>query len=292
MNKRLLMLLAFLSAFVLYGSESHAKKTPRLMFEIGGLSNPESSQVFKGYLYVSNMGNKNPGKKDGDGWIGMYDLKGNPVKAVFVSGLNDPKGIHGFDRYLYIADLNEVVVVDVPAAKIEKRIALPGAEFLNDIEIDDLGNIYVSDTKKGTIFKIDGKTRKTSIFKEKMDDAPNGLCASDGRLYVVSWAQGLKPDWTYDAQGRLLSINMDSKNTEILTSRSLGLLDGIECVGEGIFIFSAKDRGKIFQFEMQKGSVKNLIDSAEDVADIGYDPDNKLLTAPLMKSGRLRVFKW
>ena len=56
---------------------------------------------------------------------------------------------------LYVADITDLVQIDIDSGKIIKRFNAPGSSFLNDVVADNQGNIYVSDTDTNTIYKLD-----------------------------------------------------------------------------------------------------------------------------------------
>jgi len=89
--------------------------------------------------YISSTGEYSSGKPDNDGKI----VKLNPDGKFydFISGLSDPKGIILVNDNLFVADINQVVKVDVKNAKIIKKNPIKGSIFLNDIEIDAKKNI-------------------------------------------------------------------------------------------------------------------------------------------------------
>ena len=64
------------------------------------------------------------------------DLDGKIINDNWVTGLDAPKGLGKFGNTLYAADLTQVDVIDIPTAKIIKRIPVSGAMFLNDITVD------------------------------------------------------------------------------------------------------------------------------------------------------------
>ena len=110
-----------------------------------GLKNPESVVVAPdGRVFVSVIGEFG---KDGDGAVMLID-KGKAVP--FVKGLNDPKGIAAFQKWLFVTDKDRVLRMD-PRGEAEvyapaKSFPTPPL-FLNDVVADqESGIIYVSDS--------------------------------------------------------------------------------------------------------------------------------------------------
>jgi uncharacterized protein related to proFAR isomerase len=69
-------------------------------------------------------------------------------------------------------------------ASIVERIPIDGAEFLNDISIDNKGVVYVSDMKQNKIHTI--KDGKVSLYMEAIQSA-NGLCVTKKCALCVGW---------------------------------------------------------------------------------------------------------
>ncbi|MBK9681198.1 MAG: hypothetical protein IPO69_20475 [Saprospiraceae bacterium] len=77
-------------------------------------------------LYVSNIEGTEPWGADGKGSIGQLGLDGKIINAEWVKGLQAPKGMGIFNGKLYVADLKEVVTIDIASGKIENRFKVPG----------------------------------------------------------------------------------------------------------------------------------------------------------------------
>src|SRR3989442_917427 len=97
---------------------------------VSGLKNPESVAVWNGKIYVSVIGEFD---KDGDGAI----LEIRDGKAIpLATGLDDPKGIVGFQQWLFVADKQRVLRID-GKGKVEVYAAAEAfptpPRFLNDI---------------------------------------------------------------------------------------------------------------------------------------------------------------
>ena len=78
-------------------------------------------------LYVANIDGKDPWGKDGKGSVGKVGLDGKIIAVDWVTGLNAPKGMGLFKNKLYVADLTELVVIDIIRGMIIERIAVKDA---------------------------------------------------------------------------------------------------------------------------------------------------------------------
>src|SRR5581483_756165 len=128
---------------------------------VTGFENPESAPwgAATGKFYVSNMG---PGPIDPlgrapDGYLSTIGSDGRLETAKWVTGLRSPKGIHRWGDDLLVADVGQLVVVDVAGAKIRRTIDLDslGAQVPNDVTVDPrTGDAYVSDTARDMIYRV------------------------------------------------------------------------------------------------------------------------------------------
>lgn len=230
-----------------------------LLFNINhGLEHPESSQCYNGKLYISNIGNLPPDKKDGDGYITLADLKGNVIKQKFIAGLNAPKGITFADGKLFVADIDTVVVADPKTGEILKRIRIPNAQFLNDTAYDGKGYIYVSDTQTNTIYRINVKNFKVSQFIKSPElQGPNGIAfTKSGEMVVVSWNVGKVMEVK---KGRLKTI-----------ASGFDSLDGVVTLKDGSIIFSDSSAGKLYRLKNGKVEELHTGSTLTSPSDIGY----------------------
>ncbi|MEO5740496.1 MAG: gluconolaconase, partial [Vicinamibacterales bacterium] len=136
---------------------------------------PESVYLDEGsgYLYVSQIDGA-PDARDGKGRISKLGLDGSVVSADWFTGLNAPKGLRSFGGTLWVADLDEVIGIDIASAKENARIKVDGAKFLNDVAAGADGTIYISDTMTSKIHTV--KDGKAAVFAEgEQLEYPNGL---------------------------------------------------------------------------------------------------------------------
>ncbi|MEJ6792601.1 MAG: hypothetical protein QNK89_07725 [Lacinutrix sp.] len=95
----------------------------------------------KNVIYVSNIGAVPPNTKDGDGTLSIIDTDGKIMTQNWITGLNAPKGITIYNGKLYVADINEVIKVDIETGIIDKRIKIEASLFLNDVDVDASGTV-------------------------------------------------------------------------------------------------------------------------------------------------------
>lgn len=139
----------FLTGILLFTASFGFSQTPEFVWETDSLFDKPESAVYdvkKQVIYVSNI-NGQYCTKDGNGFISRVDLDGNILELNWVTGLNSPQGLALHGNKLYVADVDEIMEIDVDQEKIINKYKIDGAKFLNDAASDKSGNIFVSDCK-------------------------------------------------------------------------------------------------------------------------------------------------
>ena len=180
MKKILTLSLALLSATAFSQS---------VKIENEGIRFCESTYPYNNGILVANFGTEalNPLNTEGKGYI-LFVKDGKSEVVVPADGnLSAPKGMFLRDGYLYVCDVNKVVVYN---------IGKKGNLFVNDL-VADKNYLYASVTNTDKIFRIDisnpaapGKPQEWATVA-----GPNGLLMIDGEMYVASYpADGVTKD--------------------------------------------------------------------------------------------------
>ncbi|HTE34080.1 MAG TPA: hypothetical protein VK666_27055 [Chryseolinea sp.] len=211
---------------------------------------------------------------DGKGGVGKLSPDGKKYDSTWIRGLNAPKGLGMIGNRLYVADISEVVVIDIAKGVVEKKIQIDSATGLNDITVDSRGIVYVSDSRRGKIWQIQNDI--PSLYLDNVKGV-NGLKAIDDYLLI-----GAGKDF--------IRAGKDKTTTKI-TSLPEGI-DGIEPVGNGDYILTAWS-GYIF-FVGADGHIEPLLDThleKKNTADIGYDAAKKILYVPTFNAKKVVAYR-
>ncbi|WLD13431.1 SMP-30/gluconolactonase/LRE family protein [Planctellipticum variicoloris] len=253
-----------------------------------GLAVPESAHLDPetGFLFVSNIDGEGA-KKDGNGYISKLTPQGEVIAAKWATGLDAPKGLRSAKGKLWISDIDQVVSISLADGKIVDRIAIEGAKFLNDVAAGPDGTVYVSDMPESKIYAISGG--KATLFAEgEQLESPNGLLVDGDRLLLAAW--GYAADFMPKTPGRLLSLDLKTKQVTPITKTPTGNLDGIELDGRGGYVVTDWAAGKVFHISAS-GEARVVGQFAKGTADHAYLPKEKLLILPQMMENRVVAYE-
>jgi len=240
-----------------------------------GFRTPESVTVGPdGNYYVSDIGRFDV---MGDGRI--MRITGDPFSdeaevSVFATGLDDPKGAVFVGEDLIVADVRQLIRV-TPEGEIStflSRSDFPGnVIFLNDMDIDSDGNIFVSDTNRRVIFKVDPESNVT-VFHDLAETmtGPNGVIVDEEghmgqRGSVVSI--DLRPP------GALLVISPDGNSSREIANGFNG--DGVDFDSEGTLYVTDLGRGVLTVD--RSGNTELFADGFIQSADFTIQQEENLL---------------
>lgn len=266
MHYKLLFPLLFIG-FIGLAQENSAE----LLKKVDGFSHPESVVVDEDrqIMFVSNIGDATPG----DGFVSKVNLKGEILELKWVDGLNDPKGLQIANGSLYVTDLTELVEMDIETGEIKKKIFVEGSEGLNDITLDEEGNLFISDNRRSAIYLKKKDSDEVEIWMDgKKLQYPNGLLAVQNDLYISAWGD--------DQNGNVLKINKNTKEISSVSNSGIGSLDGIQQNQRNNFFISDWATGDIYEIK-KDGELKKILASEKTSGDILYIPGENKLVLPM-----------
>jgi sugar lactone lactonase YvrE len=260
------------------------------VWQAEGLDGPESA-VFdpgEGVLYVSNV-NGEMTAADGNGYIAKLSLAGDILEKEWASGLNAPKGLALHEGRLYVADIDELVVIDTASGEVSARHRAAGATFLNDVAAHDDGRVFVSDMLQNQIWMLEGDRLEPWLQDAALEN-PNGLLAEPDRLVVAAWGKA-KEDFSTDVPGHLKAVDYQSKEiTSIGPGDPVGNLDGVEPDGGGGYLVSDWLSGGLYRFSSE-GKAELIMDLNQGSADHEFVESENLAVIPMMLDGKVAAYK-
>ncbi len=252
----------------------------------------ESDTIFKGpesvaydevrnCLYISNY-NKYPknGMIYNEDYITKIDLKGIILENKFVTHLTCPTGICVLNDQLYIVERFGVVVFDLKQNKVETRYRINEPGFLNDISVNENGDIYVSVSDGDVIYRIkDGKVEKWITGVEV--DKTNGVLVDGDKLIL-----GVNSDST------LKSVSFENKEINTIATLHAGIIDGIKKCGTNYLV--SHYNGNLYLVK-KNGEVTELLNTRPSeikCADFEYIESMNLLIIPALRNNKVFIYKY
>jgi photosystem II stability/assembly factor-like uncharacterized protein len=169
-----------------------------------------------------------------------------------------------------------IAVIDIEAAKVIGKIAIPDGVQLNDL-VNDRGTLYLSDSKGRKVYAV--KEGVASVYlDETVLKGPNGLLVHGGALYVLD-------------NDSLNKVGAD-KSLTVIASGMPGGVDGLENVRGNDFLVSAW--GGAVWYVQADGAKELLFDGKAQkisTADLGWDPQTRTVYVPTFFRNTIIAFK-
>ena len=237
--------------------------------------------------YVSNIVGA-LGEKDGLGWISRLDADGTLLAAQWVTGFDTPAGLRSFAGQLFVADIDELHVIDIASATITETIAIPGAMFLNDVTVDGAGTVYVSDTVTNTIHRVQPGEAPQVVVQDAGLQAPNGLSVLGDQLVVAS----IGSVGADEIVAPLFKLDLGTASFAQFGSLT-AKFDGVEQDGADLLVTDF--RGRLHRIG-PAGEATLLRDFAAadglmSSADFGFDPVARVLGVPDLAGGQIAFWR-
>lgn len=239
---------------------------------------PESVfyDVSRNQIYVSNI-NGQPTEKDGNGFLSLLAEDGTIKKLKWIEGFNAPKGMAVYENSLYVTDIDRVAIIDIKKGEIKKIIDVPGAQFLNDLAVDESGRVFITDMAKNQLLILENEKVNSWLESDELTN-PNGLAMENGNLLV-------------GCSNYLLSFDPKTKEFEYLVSETGGI-DGLIPLGDGRYIISDWS-GKIQLISANQPAIvlQNTTEENIQAADLGYISGQNLILIPTFFDNRVKIMK-
>lgn len=272
-----------LAALLLLPASPALAQLPKPLVE--GLKTPESVCVGPGgKVYATVIGEFG---KDGDGAVVV--IEDGKAKEL-AKGLDDPKGIAAYSKWLFVTDKTRVLRIDMGTGQtlvIAPANAFPTPpQFLNDITVDpESGTVYVSDSgdlkgKGGAVYRLAPKGYAVTLVASEKNvpglHTPNGvLLDGASHLLVADFGTGI-----------LHRVKLIGGTSEKV-AEGLGSADGLAWDYYGRLYISDWQGGQVFVIPRPGEKPVLVTKGFGQAADLCYDPAGNRLLVPDMKEGTI-----
>ncbi|MFI5206782.1 MAG: SMP-30/gluconolactonase/LRE family protein [Gemmatimonadales bacterium] len=229
--------------------------------------------------------------KDNNGFISRVSPDGHVLALKFIEGgrngatLNAPKGMGIHGDTLFVADIDELRMFSRTSGAALGSKAVPGATFLNDVDVAPDGAVYFSDSGLKPDFSSSGtdavyRLDRTGLHKiaHGTDLArPNGVLADSAGVTVVAF--GANKIYHLDLQGHRTN----------LPDTPHGQLDGIVRLADGTLLVSSWEDSSVVGMKPGATMYMMVAHGIESPADIGLDTKRNRLLVPSFNGNRIEV---
>jgi sugar lactone lactonase YvrE len=237
--------------------------------------------------FVANWGGDgNPGKADNNGYISRMRPDGTIENLRFIAGgtngvtLHSPRGMYIVGDTLWAADFDAVRGFNrrtgAPLASID--FSSIDRDFLNDLAADATGTLYITDTGKNKLYRVQGGP--TLVVSDSALGAPNGITwdAANRRFLILPY-------------GGAHAVRAWTPGTTTLTdvgTSSGSKFDGIEVLSGGQLLVSSQADSSIHLFVGGKG--RPIIHASGPPADIAVDTRRNRVAIPIVSLNRVEIW--
>lgn len=251
------------------------------VWKTDGLSTPESviyAPQLDAFL-VANINGGAPLVEDGDGFIARLALDGTLDPVPFTTGLDGPKGMAITNGRLYVADINDLVEIDLATGEMLARHHLAEAEFLNDVTVTPAGDVLVTDMRRVEIRVLTDHGLELWKDGEGLGGYINGVLAEDDRLLALT-ALGL------------VAIDYDTREVSVIAPGAEAG-DGLVPDGRDGYVATSWS-GRIYHISAE-GETRTVSDTrlmGVNSADPGFAPESGLFVVPTFFDNSVLAFRF
>jgi len=236
--------------------------------------------------FVGNWGPGAASATDNNGYISRMKPDGQIETMKFIAGgtngvvLHAPRGMYIVGDTLWVADADAVRAFDRKTGAKLASVDFSSIDrgFLNDVAADATGTIYVTDTGRNKLYKVQGGP--TLVVADSGLGAPNGITwdAGNKRFIIVPF-------------GGSHSLRAWVPGTTTLTDAATSTgakWDGVEVLSGGRILASSQADSSIHIFNGATGHA--IIHTQGGPADIAVDTKRNRVAVPVVALNHVEIY--
>ncbi len=200
-------------------------------------------------------------------------IDSNQNQSYFATGLGSCRGIVISAGVAYVACDLGVRGFELTSATQVFAKTISGMVFLNDIEVDTSGFLYITDSSTGRVYKIRLSDGTVTTLVESGLSGPNGLLhdKARNRLLVCCWG----------ANAPIYAINRSNGGLTRLVNTGLSDLDGRCEDNDGNIYVSSWGTNAVYRYNNNfSGSAAAVSAGHSGPADIAFTKQSNTLAVP------------
>jgi hypothetical protein len=285
-------LFAFIFPVVLFAQTS---TPPKFVFvkKEGGFKHPESVCVVSPEaVFIADIGKEmKPSEADSDGvlWKCTLDKIGDKRRFNKTFKLNAPKGICADKNYLYITDIDRIVIVNIATGEKTDEIQFTGkGVFLNDVTMLEENTLLVTATNHHELYAVIIHSKEIFNLSNKDMEGANGIFLGKGKVFVCGFSDKKLE------KGSIYEYDLETNKISTILA-SLGHLDGLKMYNDKLIISDwggDYNHGKIWEVDLETKKATILSDNKDLKSPSDFDIYENTLLVPCIDTGEIMMFKW
>jgi hypothetical protein len=239
--------------------------------------------------FVGNWGPGAASATDNNGYISRMKPDGQIENLKFIAGganrvvLHAPRGMYIVGDTLWVADADAVRGFNRRTGEKLANVDFSALDrgFLNDVAADATGTVYVTDTGRNKLYKVQGANGPTLVVSDSALGSPNGITwdSANNRFIIVPYGgfKGIRA-WTPGA------------STMTVLGMSTGAkYDGVEVLSGGRVLVSSQADSSLHLFSGGEGHA--IIHTLGPPADIAVDTKRNRVAVPVVGLNHVEIYE-
>jgi hypothetical protein len=239
--------------------------------------------------FVGNWGPGAASATDNNGYISRMKPDGQIENLKFIAGgtnhvvLHAPRGMYIVGDTLWVADADAVRGFNRRTGDKVANVDFSGFDrgFLNDVAADATGTVYVTDTGRNKLYKVQGQGGPTVVVADSVLGAPNGITwdAANNRFIIVPF-------------GGYKGIRAWVPGTTTLTDAGMSTgskYDGVEVLSGGRVLVASQADTSLHLFSGTSGHA--IIHTLGPPADIAVDTKRNRVAVPVVAMNHVEIYE-
>jgi hypothetical protein len=239
--------------------------------------------------FVGNWGPGSASETDNNGYISRMKPDGQIENLKFIAGgtnrvvLHAPRGMYIVGDTLWVADADAVRGFNRRTGDKVANYDFSGFDrgFLNDVAADATGTVYVTDTGRNKLYKVQGQGGPTVVVADSVLGAPNGITwdAANNRFIIVPF-------------GGYRGIRAWVPGTTTMTDAGMSTgakYDGVEVLSGGRVLVASQADSSLHLFSGNTGHA--IIHTLGPPADIAVDTKRNRVAVPVVAMNHVEIYE-
>jgi hypothetical protein len=239
--------------------------------------------------FVGNWGAGSASATDNNGYISRMKPDGQIENLRFIAGgtngvvLHAPRGMYIVGDTLWVADADAVRGFDKRTGTKLANVDFSAFDrgFLNDVAADATGTVYVTDTGRNKVYKVQGESGPTVVVSDSTLGAPNGITwdAANNRFIIVPFGgfKGIRAWAPGSSTMTVLGVSTGAK------------YDGVEVLSGGRVLVSSQADSSLHLFSGNSGHA--IIHTLGPPADIAVDTKRNRVAVPVVAMNHVEIYE-